>query len=210
MSKTTTSSRAKAAARTAGSATLALAAFAAITSAGGHKSDDVKPVALASTIAAAAEKTQPTAAAEPIAAAAPAPAAPAAAAIPAPMPAPAPEPVLPPPPPPAPVYPDNLDGWIRNALDIMAAHGIPGSYDGIYRNIIRESSGNPQAINLYDINAMNGIPSKGLLQVIDPTFQAYHVDGTSWDIWDPVANIAAACNYAAHRYGSMDNVNSAY
>ncbi|WP_157122073.1 transglycosylase SLT domain-containing protein, partial [Nocardia violaceofusca] len=132
--------------------------------------------------------------------------------IPAPMPAPAPAPapVLPPPPPPAPVYPDNLDGWIHNALDIMAAHGIPGSYDGIYRNVMRESSGNTQAINLYDSNAAMGIPSKGLLQVIDPTFAAYHVDGTSWDIWDPVANIVAACNYAAHRYGSMDNVNSAY
>lgn len=53
MSKTTTSSRAKAVARTAGSATLALAAFAAITSAGGHKTDDVKPAALASTLIAA-------------------------------------------------------------------------------------------------------------------------------------------------------------
>ncbi|MEU6564939.1 transglycosylase SLT domain-containing protein [Nocardia nova] len=209
MSKSIRSSRAKAVARTAGSATLALTAFAAITTAGGHQSDDVKPVALASTLTAPAEKTQHAAA--PVAAA-PAPAAPAvpvapAAAIPAPMPA--PEPVQPLPPP-APVYPDNLDGWIHNALDIMAAHGIPGSYDGIYRNIMRESSGNTQAINLYDINAMNGIPSKGLLQVIDPTFAAYHVDGTSWDVWDPVANIVAACNYAAHRYGSMDNVNSAY
>ncbi|MFE0874588.1 lytic transglycosylase, partial [Streptomyces smyrnaeus] len=27
---------------------------------------------------------------------------------------------------------------------------------------------------------------------------------------DPVANIVAACNYAADRYGSMDNVDSAY
>uniref|UniRef100_UPI000B331E42 transglycosylase SLT domain-containing protein n=1 Tax=Nocardia miyunensis TaxID=282684 RepID=UPI000B331E42 len=118
--------------------------------------------------------------------------------------------VLPPPPPPAPSYPDNLDGWIHQAMDIMAVHGIPGSYNGIYRNILRESSGNPQAINLYDSNAAAGIPSKGLLQVIDPTFQAYHVEGTSWNVWDPVANIAAACNYAAQRYGSMDNVDSAY
>ncbi|MGV9681027.1 transglycosylase SLT domain-containing protein, partial [Nocardia sp. NPDC003482] len=135
-----------------------------------------------------------------------------AAAIPAPMPAPAPEPAPEPQPAPAPApsYPDNLDGWIHQALDIMAAHGIPGSYEGIMRNIIRESSGNPQAINLYDSNAAMGIPSKGLLQVIDPTFAAYHVDGTPFDVWDPVANIVAACNYAAHRYGSMDNVNSAY
>ncbi|WP_157101464.1 transglycosylase SLT domain-containing protein, partial [Nocardia shimofusensis] len=109
-----------------------------------------------------------------------------------------------------PVYANNLDGWIRQALDIMAAKGIPGSYDGIYRNIMRESTGNPQAINLWDSNAAAGIPSKGLLQVIDPTFAAYHVEGTPFDIWNPVSNIVAACNYAAHRYGSMDNVNSAY
>ncbi|WP_405986497.1 transglycosylase SLT domain-containing protein [Streptomyces sp. NBC_00872] len=107
-------------------------------------------------------------------------------------------------------YPDNLDGWIREALSIMKKNGIPGSYEGLHRNILRESSGNPKAINLWDINAKNGIPSKGLLQVIPPTFQAYHVKGTPFDIWDPVANIVAAANYAADKYGSMDNVNSAY
>ncbi|MEU6913805.1 transglycosylase SLT domain-containing protein [Streptomyces olindensis] len=107
-------------------------------------------------------------------------------------------------------YPNNLDGWIRESLDVMKKHGIPGSYDGIKRNIIRESSGNPKAINNWDINAINGVPSKGLLQVIPPTFKAYHVPGTSWDIYDPVANITAACNYAADKYGSMDNVFGAY
>ena len=107
-------------------------------------------------------------------------------------------------------YPDNLDGWIREAMDIMAQNGIPGSYDSIHRNIMRESSGNPAAINLWDSNAVKGTPSKGLLQVIDPTFQAYHVPGTAFDQFDPVANIAAACNYAADRYGSIDNVFGAY
>ncbi|MGO4616076.1 transglycosylase SLT domain-containing protein [Nocardia sp. 2YAB30] len=134
-------------------------------------------------------------------------------AIPAPMPAPAPAPIpapMPAPAPAPPAYANNLDGWISQALDIMSAHNIPGSYNGLYRNIMRESTGNPQAINLWDSNAAAGIPSKGLLQVIDPTFAMYHVEGTSWDIWDPVANIVAACNYAAHRYGSMDNVSSAY
>ncbi|WP_435228529.1 transglycosylase SLT domain-containing protein [Streptomyces sp. Tue6028] len=107
-------------------------------------------------------------------------------------------------------YSNNLDGWIRKSLSIMAKHGIPGTYNGLYRNIMRESSGNPNAINGWDINAINGIPSKGLLQVIQPTFNAYHVPGTSWNIYDPVANITAAANYAADKYGSMDNVNSAY
>ncbi|MEX2980642.1 transglycosylase SLT domain-containing protein [Streptomyces sp. C36] len=107
-------------------------------------------------------------------------------------------------------YADNLDGWISESLDILRAKGIPASYDGIKRNIMRESTGNPQAINDWDVNAVNGVPSKGLLQIIDPTFKAYHVEGTSWNIYDPVANITASCNYAADKYGSMDNVNSAY
>ncbi|WP_411085783.1 transglycosylase SLT domain-containing protein [Streptomyces sp. 061-3] len=109
-----------------------------------------------------------------------------------------------------PVYADNLNGWITEALDIMKARGIPGSYDGLHRNIMRESTGNPNAVNGWDINAQNGTPSCGLLQVIQPTFNAYHVSGTSTNIYDPVANITAAANYAADRYGSIDNVNSAY
>ncbi|MET9957083.1 LysM peptidoglycan-binding domain-containing protein [Streptomyces sp. NPDC006339] len=107
-------------------------------------------------------------------------------------------------------YANNLDGWIRESLDVMARNGIPGTYDGIYRNIMRESSGNPLAINNWDSNAAAGTPSKGLLQVIDPTFRAYHVAGMPFDPYDPVANITAACNYAADRYGSIDNVFGAY
>jgi hypothetical protein len=107
-------------------------------------------------------------------------------------------------------YSNSLDGWIKESLDIMKSKGIPGSYNGLYRNIMRESSGNPNAINNWDINAINGIPSKGLLQVIPPTFNAYHVSGTSTNIYNPVANITAAANYAADKYGSIDNVDSAY
>ncbi|MFI6409529.1 transglycosylase SLT domain-containing protein [Streptomyces sp. NPDC050548] len=107
-------------------------------------------------------------------------------------------------------YANNLNGWINHALAIMKAKGIPGSYNGLYKNIMRESSGNPSAVNGWDVNAVNGTPSIGLLQVIQPTFNAYHVSGTSTNIYDPVANITAAANYAAARYGSIDNVNSAY
>ncbi|MGW5274482.1 transglycosylase SLT domain-containing protein [Streptomyces sp. NPDC004044] len=104
----------------------------------------------------------------------------------------------------------SVHNWINQSLEIMHAKGIPGTYEGIRKNLMRESSGNPNAINNWDSNAMKGIPSKGLMQVIDPTFNTYHVSGTSANIYDPVANITAACNYAAHRYGSIDNVNSAY
>ncbi|MFC9677004.1 transglycosylase SLT domain-containing protein [Streptomyces sp. NPDC059904] len=105
---------------------------------------------------------------------------------------------------------NNVDAWINEALKVMKAKGIPGSYEGLHRNIMRESSGNPNAVNGYDVNAVKGTPSKGLLQVIQPTFDAYHVAGTANSLTDPVANITAAANYAADRYGSIDNVNSAY
>ncbi|MGH3310420.1 MAG: transglycosylase SLT domain-containing protein [Streptomyces sp.] len=105
---------------------------------------------------------------------------------------------------------DNLDGWIKEARVIMKEEGIPGSYQGIKKNIMRESAGDPNAMNDWDINAKKGTPSKGLLQTIQPTFDAYHVEGTTDKVTDPVANIVAACNYAADKYGSMDNVDSAY
>jgi LysM repeat protein len=107
-------------------------------------------------------------------------------------------------------YANNLDGWIREAMDVMKSHNIPGSYDGIKRNIMRESGGDPNATNNWDVNAQNGTPSQGLLQTIKPTFDAYHVEGTANSMTDPVANIVAACNYAADRYGSIDNVNGPY
>ena len=66
-----------------------------------------------------------------------------------------------------------------------------------------ESGGNPRAINLWDSNAKNGIPSKGLMQVIDPTFKAYARAGYNSNIYDPLSNILASVRYAKARYGSL-------
>ena len=52
--------------------------------------------------------------------------------------------------------------------------------------------GNATIVNTTDINAQEGHPSQGLMQVIPSTFAAYHVAGTSNSITDPLANIAAA------------------
>jgi hypothetical protein len=67
----------------------------------------------------------------------------------------------------------------------------------------QESGGNPRAINLWDSNAKRGTPSKGLMQVIDPTFRAYAMPGHNADIWDPLSNILASERYAMARYGSL-------
>lgn len=68
-----------------------------------------------------------------------------------------------------------------------------------------ESGGNPNAINNWDINAQMGIPSKGLMQVIDPTFRAYAMPGYDKNVYDPLSNILAAIRYTLARYGSLAN-----
>lgn len=68
-----------------------------------------------------------------------------------------------------------------------------------------ESGGNPKAINNWDINAKRGTPSKGLMQVIDPTFKAYAYPGYSSNIYDPLSNMLASIRYTLSRYGSLAN-----
>jgi hypothetical protein len=90
-------------------------------------------------------------------------------------------------------------GTVSRALTML---GLPQSLAGrVLYQMQTESGGNPKAINLTDINARRGDPSRGLLQTIGSTFSAFHVPGTSWNIYDPLANIAAAVNYARHTYG---------
>ena len=72
------------------------------------------------------------------------------------------------------------------------------------RQIQTESGGNPNAVqgNIGDINNKTGDLAKGLVQVIGSTFRAYHVPGTSNNVFDPIANLAAGINYARHRCGA--------
>lgn len=66
-----------------------------------------------------------------------------------------------------------------------------------------ESGGNPNAINNWDINAKRGTPSKGLMQVIDPTFRRHAMAGYDKNIYDPLSNMLAAIRYTIARYGSL-------
>ncbi len=102
----------------------------------------------------------------------------------------------------------NVGSWIAQAQQVLAAHGVPMSkMNASDINIIiqHESSGNPNAINLWDSNAQAGHPSIGLMQTIGPTFDAYKLPGYD-NIRDPVSNIIAGVRYAISRYGSISNV----
>ncbi len=101
----------------------------------------------------------------------------------------------------APVAPSGtLAAWFSKAVKLT---GVPRSWIPDLETIAwYESSDRPNAINNWDSNAKAGDPSRGLMQVIMTTFDAYHQAGTSTDIFDPVANIAAAINYIRARYGN--------
>jgi SLT domain-containing protein len=94
--------------------------------------------------------------------------------------------------------------WFGKA--VMVA-GVPASWIPDLETIAQhESSFNPSAVNLTDSNAAAGDPSKGIMQLIGTTFDAYHNPRTSPNIWDPVANIAASIGYIRARYGTVANV----
>lgn len=71
--------------------------------------------------------------------------------------------------------------------------------------ISTESSGNDKAINRTDSNAQKGTPSKGLVQVIDPTFAAMakYSPIPLTNIWDPIQNLMAGALWAIHGHGSI-------
>jgi Transglycosylase SLT domain len=102
----------------------------------------------------------------------------------------------------------DIHAWIAEACN---AAGLPATdhwVNGFLTLCMRESSYNPNAVNTHDYNANgptvgDGHPqncSRGLAQVIPPTFAAYHVAGTSTAIYHPVANIAAASRYIRTHY----------
>lgn len=113
----------------------------------------------------------------------------------------------------APDCPGTRSGYCAHSVTFWAplieqAKGLVGvnySTSQIESLMLSESSGDPNAINDYDSNAQNGDPSRGLMQTIGATFNEWHVSGTSTNIYDPLANIAAALNYIKDVYGYVPN-----
>lgn len=110
--------------------------------------------------------------------------------------------------------------WIKEALRIIKSPEMaeilrkrkidvsdldpddPEDVERIWTIIHHESSGNPSAINNWDINAKNGVPSQGLMQTIPPTFDAHSLPGHK-KILEPVDNIIAGVLYTYSRYGDL-------
>lgn len=102
---------------------------------------------------------------------------------------------------------EGVEQWRQLAKYALQLEGqyTEANLDRLLMQMGTESSGNPNAINNWDINAQRGTPSKGLMQVIDPTFKSYARPGYDTDIWDPLSNILASIRYTVSRYGSLAN-----
>ncbi|EST12218.1 phage tail tape measure protein [Sporolactobacillus laevolacticus] len=96
-----------------------------------------------------------------------------------------------------------VKAWVQQALKIS---GAPSSWASALETIaMKESGGNPKAVNGWDSNAKAGHPSIGLMQTIQSTFNAHAKKGYN-SILNPVDNIIAAIGYIKSRYGSVFNV----
>lgn len=100
----------------------------------------------------------------------------------------------------------GVEQWRPTFAAVLQALGQPASLLGPgLAQMQTESGGNPKAINMTDSNAAKGTPSKGLMQVIDPTFAAYRAPQFPNDIWEPSANIAAAIQYGVKTYPDLQS-----
>jgi TP901 family phage tail tape measure protein len=98
----------------------------------------------------------------------------------------------------------GVERWRPIVMQALSMLGqAPGFANYVLHQMDTESSGNPNAINLWDSNAKRGTPSKGLMQVIDPTFRSYAMPGYDSNIYDPLSNILASIRYVLGRYGSI-------
>jgi len=98
----------------------------------------------------------------------------------------------------------DVKKWVTRAMEIAGVSGR-NWLNGLSLIAMKESGGNPRAQNNWDINAKRGIPSKGLMQTIGPTFNAYKMKGYD-NIFNPVHNIIAAIRYIKSRYKTIGNV----
>lgn len=97
--------------------------------------------------------------------------------------------------------------WRDTVVRALEANGIePNNFrvSKILATIQKESGGNPNAQNNWDINARMGDPSIGLMQTIGRTFNAYKHPGHN-NIRNGYDNLLAAINYIKNRYGTSDS-----
>lgn len=90
---------------------------------------------------------------------------------------------------------------IKKAQRILGGRYMSSAItENMMRLAKRESNYDPNAVNNWDINAQRGTPSKGLFQMIAPTFRANAKAGYG-NFNNPVHQAISAMQYIVRRYG---------
>ncbi|MFJ2187829.1 transglycosylase SLT domain-containing protein [Kitasatospora sp. NPDC087861] len=100
---------------------------------------------------------------------------------------------------------DQVTRWRPTVQRVLGELGLDQSYtDLVLHRIQVESSGDPNAVNNFDSNALNPNigASAGLMQTIPATFAAYAGPYQYLGRLNGLASIYAGLNYAIHRYGA--------
>jgi hypothetical protein len=95
----------------------------------------------------------------------------------------------------------QVDQWILQAEQKMGRNFTAEEERAIRVIAYHEARNDPSASNDWDVNAQQGNPSQGLMQVTQSNFQQYNPGG---NIFDPVDSIIVAVRYSDERYGGSD------
>ncbi|PKX60312.1 tape measure protein [Lactiplantibacillus plantarum] len=98
----------------------------------------------------------------------------------------------------------SVNRWRPYVVRALKANGFAATDNQVaawMKVIRRESNGDPSVINTWDPNAKAGHPSKGLVQTIQPTFDAYKFRGHNNPL-NGYDDLLAGIHYMKAKYGS--------
>ncbi|MCT4443492.1 peptidase M23 [Lactiplantibacillus argentoratensis] len=98
----------------------------------------------------------------------------------------------------------GVQRWKPDVIKALKKNGFEATASQVsawMKVIARESNGDPTVVNNWDSNALAGHPSKGLVQTIQPTFDAYKFPGHS-NILNGYDDLLAGIHYMKAKYGS--------
>lgn len=101
----------------------------------------------------------------------------------------------------------GVQRWKPDVIKALKKNGFEASASQVsawMKVIARESNGDPSVINTWDPNAKAGHPSKGLVQTIQPTFDAYKFRGHNNPL-NGYDDLLAGIHYMKAKYGSGPN-----
>lgn len=109
----------------------------------------------------------------------------------------------------------NLEQWIKEGFTVGNAWPNPSTSQlgAMKSRVMQESGGNPDAVNNWDSNAAKGTPSKGLVQIIKPTWEAHRqmygadIGGFDSNWMNPIKSVAASTRYMKNQYGYVVGAN---